>query len=287
MTNDQLIFILLIVMAIVLTFELIYILVKKKRRKEEMNLFRKSTEPVETLADKAHNAILTTESISSTLARQGVDIRDANELIHQARKEMATKDYASAIERADAAKLVLLRAKRAHEAGPQERTPPHPDPGRRPMNTSIYEPEYVKPPIREEKSLDSLPANYIQAKFMISTTKDLLEKRGLTNGEAYDFYTSAVNFYNQKDYAKALSQAIKAEKLLDSGTLTLIGEEKPAVTGENEIFVCPGCESEVLEDDAFCRECGQNLAVSMECRKCGSEYNSNDKFCRKCGQKLR
>jgi hypothetical protein len=73
MTKDQMIVMLLIAMAIVLATELIYIVIKKKRRKEEMSLFRKPSEPAEPLADKAHNTILTTESISSTLARQGLD----------------------------------------------------------------------------------------------------------------------------------------------------------------------------------------------------------------------
>ena len=286
MDKDQIIFVLLIAMAIVLTLELLYILLKKKRRKQEMKLLRKPSKPVEPIADRAHNSIITTESISNTLADQGIDTMEADALLRQARKEMSMKDYVSAIERAEAAKLVLLRAKREHKTRIGGSVAPGTDPVARPMNRSIYEP---KEPAREERNLDSLPANYVQAKFMLATTKDLLEKRGITSGEAYVFYSDAVSCFNREDYTKALSLSIKAEKILGSGALTLIGEEKHIHPGEEvtEVMVCPGCESDIAEDDLFCRECGQNLTVAQECSECGTEFNSSDRFCRKCGHKLR
>jgi hypothetical protein len=200
MTKDQMIVMLLIAMAIVLATELIYIVIKKKRRKEEMSLFRKPSEPAEPLADKAHNTILTTESISSTLARQGLDTDEADSLILEAKRLQAMKSYESAIDRAEAAKLVLLRVKREAAARPQKNAPPHPDPGMRPMNESLFKPVNPDTKPREEKSLDSLPTNYVQAKFMLSTTKDLLENKGITSGEAFDFYTNALRFFEQEDY---------------------------------------------------------------------------------------
>ncbi|MFO7619023.1 MAG: zinc ribbon domain-containing protein, partial [Thermoplasmata archaeon] len=105
----------------------------------------------------------------------------------------------------------------------------------------------------------------------------------------YNFYSDAVSHFKREDYTKALSLSIKAERLLDSGTLTLIAEEKHPRAGEEvvEVLVCPGCDSEIAEDDAFCRECGQNLAIAQECPGCGAEFTSADKFCRKCGHKLR
>ena len=288
-SRDQIIVMLLIIMAIVLTIELIYIVRKKRRRKEEMSLFRKTSEPPEPLADKAHNTIITTEAISTTLSRQDLDTAEADSLIQQAKGLMAVRNYESAIERAEAAKLVLLRVKREASAKPQRSAPPHPDPGMRPMDESLFKPASQNIESREEKSLDSLPANYIQSKFMLSTTKDLLEKKSITSGEAFDFYTSALRSFEQENYTKALSYAIKAERILDSGTLTLIGEQK-VVSGTEEVIevlVCPGCDAEVSQDDVFCRGCGQNLAASPECPGCGVGIETSDKFCRKCGYKLK
>jgi ribosomal protein L40E len=282
MDKDQLIILLLIIMAVVLAIELAYILIRKKRRKAEMSLFKKQSEPVETMADKAHNAVLTTESISSTLSRQGIDTSDADSMLREAKRSLSMRDYTTAMERADAAKLVLLRLRREHESKAPAPAQPHPDPGKRPMDRSYNEP-------REEKSLDALPTNYIQSKFMLATTKDLIEKREIRSGEAYDFYKNAVAAYEREDYTKALSLAIKAEKLLGSGTLTLIGEEKHIEASEEviEVMVCPSCDKEVSEDDSFCRECGQNLESARGCPGCGAETTAADKFCRKCGTKLR
>jgi len=287
-TKDQIIILLLIVMGIVLTIELAYILLKKKRRKEEMALFRKPSEPTEPLSDKAHNTIVTTESISAALARQGIDTSQADGLIQQAKKELALKEYSTAIDRAEAAKLVLLRAKREAGAAHQDQFPPSADPDKRPMNKSLYDEPQNAGGKREEKSLDSLPTNYVQSKFMISTVGDLIDKKGITNGEAHTLYTAAVKFYDQGDYTRALSSAIKAERILDSGTLTLIGEEKPSNIAQEvveEVLVCPGCEAEISEEDVFCRECGQNLAAAPECPGCSAEIAPSDRFCRKCGYK--
>ncbi len=282
--KEQVILLLLILMAVVLAIELAYILLRKKRRKKEMSLFRKETERSEPLTDRAHNAILTTEGISSALARQGVDTGEADALLQEARSNLSMRDFTGAIERAEAAKLVLLRLKREGAGTGQ---PSRTDPGKRPMDESLFTESEAKP--REEKSLDKLPTNYVQAKFMLSTTKDALEKKGIRSGEAFDHYQTAAKAFEREDYTKALSHAIKAEKLVDSGSLTLIGEEKlPPVEGEVlEVWTCPSCESEVLEDDVFCRKCGQSLDKAQECPGCGIETDPSDMFCRKCGYKLK
>jgi ribosomal protein L40E len=156
------------------------------------------------------------------------------------------------------------------------------------MDESLFKPSKSEAVSREEKSLDTLPANYVQSKFMLSTTKDLLEKKGITGGEAFDFYTSALRFFESENYTKALSQAIKAERILDSGTLTLIAEEKiPSISEEViEVWACPGCNAEISDDDVFCRGCGQNLAAAPKCPGCGVDIDTSDKFCRKCGYRL-
>ena len=118
---------------------------------------------------------------------------------------------------------------------------------------------------------------------MLSTTKDLLEKKGINKGEAYDLFMKANDYFEKEDYDRALSHAIKADRLLGSDNVELIGEEKDEVV---EVLVCPSCECEVADDDAFCRECGENLESADECPGCGELIDGTDKFCRKCGQKL-
>ena len=280
MTKNELILLLLMLMAVVVTAELAYIMLRRMRRKKEM--FRKKKEPADNIADRAHNMILTTESISRRLANQGIDTGEADSLLGQARRQEIARDFSAAIERAEAAKLVLLRVKREHSA----RQPrPSADPEMRPMDQSIFDaPEPVDiEEVKEERDLDSLPTNYVQSKFMLSTTKDLLEKKGINKGEAYDLFKKANDFFEKEDYDRALSHAIKADRLLGSDNVELIGEEK---VEEEVILVCPSCECEVSEDDAFCRECGESLESADECPGCGEPIETTDKFCRKCGHKL-
>ncbi|MCK5309295.1 MAG: zinc ribbon domain-containing protein [Thermoplasmata archaeon] len=282
MTKDEIILLLLTIMGMVLAAELAYILLRKKRRKKEM--FKRKSEPVETMADRAHNLILTTESISRTLANQGVNTMEADSLLRKARSDESAKDYSSAIERGEAAKLVLLRAKRGQTSGNQD-APMTANADNRPMNQSIYDSVDVplsKVQPREEKDLDSLPTNYVQAKFMLNTTKDLLDRKGISSGEAYDYYKKAKKFFDNEDYSSALSNAIKADRLAGSDTVGLIAEEKQE--SEEIIYVCPSCDSDIADDDVFCRECGENLE-DAGCPGCGEPIDTTDKFCRKCGYK--
>ena len=290
MTSDEKIMIILILMGLVLAFELAYIILRKKRREKEM--FRKK-EPVETVAERAHNLIITTESISKTLANQGINTLEADSLLRQARAEESSRDYGAALERAEAGKIVLLRLKREHAARSQGSPEvPSADPNVRPMNQSLYDSQdtpltrdagYTDMP-REEKELDSLPTNYLQAKFMLGSTKDLLDRKDINSGDAYDLFQKAKKFYDKKDYSKALSHAIKAERLLDSDSVGLIAEEVQPGHEEIEVYVCPSCDSEIAEDDVFCRECGENLEGDG-CPGCDEPIDSKDKFCRKCGYK--
>lgn len=277
--RDLVIAILLIAMAVVLAAEVIYIVIKRRRRRKEMSLFRNREPAEEPLADKAHNSVLTTESISESLARQGADTSEADSMIREAKRALAIKDYARAIERAEAAKISLLRAKRDLESEP------------RPAPALVPEDDADEgiPPAQQPMKKDSLPPNYMQAKFMLATARDLLEKKGVTSGEAHELYRKGAALFDREDYTAALSCATKAGQLLDSESITLIGGDaaEPKTDEAAEALACASCGSEVSVDDAFCRECGQSLAAAQECPGCGNEVDRGDKFCRKCGSKLR
>ncbi len=242
----------------------------------------------ETLAEKAHNLILTTESISSSLAGQGVDTQTADSILQEAKRFEVGGDHSSAIERAEASKLALLRAKREHRTHMPETS----GPVRQPI--SQVEPEYqneeeAEMPDTDAVDLSKLPKNYMQAKFMLSTAKDLIDKKDIKDGEAFKYYQKANEHFDAEDYSKALSFAIKSERLMDSETVDLIGEED--ITGEGEeveieIVTCPECDNEITSDDAFCRNCGEKLVFDTLCQGCEAEIGPDDKFCRKCGQKL-
>ncbi|KYK30376.1 MAG: hypothetical protein AYK23_01230 [Candidatus Proteinoplasmatales archaeon SG8-5] len=247
------------------------------RRKKEMRLRR--TPKGESLSDKAHNLIMTTENISTSLANQGIPTVEANTLLTEAKRYEVMGDHQTAIDKAEAAKLALIRAKRERDVGQPGPAVQRAQGGLK-MEEETYDEELV--------DISKLPKNYMQAKFMLSSAKDIIEKNGVKSGEAYDYYKQAKERFDAEDYSKALSLAIKAERLLDSETVGLIGEEETDEIEEEvvEVQVCPECDAEVSADDAFCRSCGQKLEFITACPGCEADIDSDDKFCRKCGHKL-
>jgi ribosomal protein L40E len=258
-------------MIVVVVAELIYFI---RRRRKKMKLRR--TQKGESLSDKAHNLIMTTESISASLTSQGIQTAEANALITEAKRFEAMRDFSSAIERAEAAKLALIRAKREQNVSPAAPANPPTQGG-----LSMEDEE-------ELVDLSKLPKNYMQAKFILNSAKDLLEKDGIKSGEAFDNYQKAKEHFEAEEYSKALTLAIKAERILDSDTVGLIGEEEADEVEEEvvEVQVCPECDNEVSPDDAFCRSCGQKLEFISACPGCEADIESDDKFCRKCGHSL-
>ena len=253
--------------------------------------FRK-TPKGETLSEKAHNLIMTTQSISSTLSGQGIDTEDANRILLEAKNYEMRGDYNSAIEGAEAAKVALLRAKREHDLSGSAAPAVKPSVS----VTAHFDQDMPKDdmPLHEEPETDDLdlsklPKNYMQAKFMLTTAKALLDKNGIKKGEAYSLYEQAKERFDAEDYSKALSLAIKSEQMLDSDAVSLIGEEEDDEE-ENveveEVLACPSCEAELNHDDAFCRKCGEKIEFEAVCPECDAEVEPDDRFCRKCGQKL-
>ncbi len=291
---DDIQIMMLIMMIIVVSIEIGYILWRRKKRESEMRFKKK--QKGETLSEKAHNLIITTESISSTLAAQGVATFNADSLLKEAKDYRARGDYSAAIERAETAKLALLRAKREHTV--PGTVQPVPDPSETEMSPVMApETEDIEMAHAPGESVDKskLPDNYMQAKFMISTIKDQLDEKGMEDGEggsskkeAVSFFKKAKKYFKNEEYSKALSYAIKAERLLDTETLGLIGEEEIVHRDDVEVeeMTCPSCEDEVTLEDAFCRKCGEKLEFQTLCPNCEAEINSDDQFCRKCGQHL-
>lgn len=291
MTKGEIQIILMMLMIIIVTIELIYILWRRRTKVAEMRLIRR--EKGESLAEKAHNMIITTESISATLANQGVGTFEANGILKEAKGFNSRGDYSSAIERAEAAKLALLRAKREGSMSAVNEPRASDLPLTKDDSVDLRsrsEPESLPEPMHTENvGLDKLPKNFMQAKFMLSTIRDQLKQKDIDDGEAHSLFQKAEGYFDNEEYSKALSTAIKAERLLDSETLDLIAEEEKKEDVEEVIvedLVCPGCETEVTNDDAFCRKCGEKLEFQTVCPGCDADIAPGDQFCRKCGQDL-
>ncbi len=305
-SNKQLIIIvLLVLMFLVLAVELMYLKSKKRKSLNKLN---------ETKSEEAFNNIHTTNQIISTMRAKGVEVDEAEVYMKEARQYQARGDHETAISRSNKAKEVLKAAKMRFDRE-QEDTEP----------VSSDDP-YIEPVTFRESTDDPLlpsqpstsavkrPENYMQAKFLLGTVRDLLKKdENQDLPKAKKMFKSAEKEFDNENYTKALSLALKAEKMLKIGNLDHIAEtpqaseeevEEEEIIDEEEYehrhhqkhtviegiieteASCDSCGADAHMDDAFCRKCGNELDFVVVCPGCETEVEGVDAFCRKCGEKL-
>lgn len=49
------------------------------------------------------------------------------------------------------------------------------------------------------------------------------------------------------------------------------------------MVTCGDCGTEAMEDDAYCRQCGEELASNTLTCECGAEVLPDDNYCHQCG----
>ncbi len=90
------------------------------------------------------------------------------------------------------------------------------------------------------------------------------------------------------------SQIEKARALLDwenqKDDLPLEKEADLTKSDEEELLVCPGCETEILPEEGACPECGWEFDLEDEtdeeeyfCSSCGEACDPDDPVCLNCG----
>ena len=93
------------VVFLVIAIAVVYFEYKLLRRKKEKEV------RVDTYEDQAHNAIISTRAISSTLARGGVRSREADDLLRKAEAARREGEHRVAMDYAASAKTALLKEK--------------------------------------------------------------------------------------------------------------------------------------------------------------------------------
>ena len=305
-SNKQLIIIvLMLVMFLVLVVELMYIRAKKRKSLGKLN---------ESKSEEAFNVIHTTNRIISTMRARGVDVSEAEDFMREARQYQAQGSHEMAISRSERAKDVLKAAKArfdreqedagdasSHSSSVESVT----------FKESTHDPLLPIPPGEAVRK----PDNYMQAKFLLGTVRDLLKKdENQDIPESQEMFGNAEQEFNSENYTRALSLALKAEKMLKVGNLDHIAEtpmphceddmeeeiieeeeyehrhhqKHTVIEGiiETEDVECDSCGAEAHMDDAFCRKCGNELDFIVVCPGCEVEVDSDDVFCRKCGERL-
>jgi hypothetical protein len=288
-TTTVIIVALVFVMIAIVWLELRYL-----RRKSKARRLKAEKRPEE-LQDQAHNSLITTRAIASTLAeRSGIQSNEVDSLLQEAQLACGRRNYRVAIDLTTKAKdrLAALRSEHAAQ-GDLARLPAPPEEG-----------EDEEPTTKELLQKD-YPPNLIQSRFAISVAESTIAEgqgSGRDVAQAETLIVSAKARFEAKDYSGALSAARLAEKCARGEPVTLsvpapsnpspppVGSAEPAPPRAVPAAVavgtgCPSCGAPLREGDTFCRKCGTHVVLT-DCPTCGADLLADDAFCRKCGTRI-
>jgi double zinc ribbon protein len=285
-TTTIILVVLVVIMIVVVWFELRVLRKKSKARRE-----RSSRRPEE-LQDEAHNALITTRAIASTMAeRSGVHSEEVDTMLQEAQMAYNRRNYRVSVELTPRAKerLVSLRGAQSSDGDAAKLEALGSAPG-------------SDEPTTKEVLTKQYPPNLIQSKFSISLAETSIgsaEAAGRDVAVAKSLLTSAQSRFDAQDYGGALSIARQADKSARGEpvavsaapaavTPTTAAPPAPQAPGPVAVTVggaCPSCGAPMKPDDTFCRKCGAR-AVLTNCPTCGASLLADDAFCRKCGTRL-
>lgn len=289
-TTTVIVVALVIVMIVVVWVELNVLRKKSKARRE-----RSGRQPQD-LQDEAHNALITTRAIASTLAeRSGIHSDDVDSTLQEAQTAYDRRNYRVSIDLTKQAKDRLVALKGALTA--------HGDEAKLAALGSAPD---TDEPTTKEVLAKQYPPNLIQSKFSISiaeTSIEAAEASGRDVTTARSLLSAARSRYDSQDYGGALSIARQADKsargeAIAASAATPVAASSvasaPAGSPSSEAAkpaavpsgsACPSCGAPMKPDDAFCRKCGTR-AVLTNCPTCGASLLADDAFCRKCGTRV-
>jgi double zinc ribbon protein len=283
--------VLVFVMVAVTWLELRVLRKKSKARRE------RSGRRTEELEDEAHNALITTRAIASTLAdRGGIRSEEVDSMLQEAQTAYNRHNYRVALDLTTRVKERLVALKGAQTAqGDAAKLDALPSSGEsdEPTTKEVLQKQY--------------PPNLVQSKFSISlaeTSIESAEAAGRDVATARSLLDSARSRFESQDYGGALTIARQAEKSARGEAVAVSvapaaftpaasvaanpsppSAPKPAAVAVLAGSACPSCGAPMKPDDTFCRKCGTR-AVLTSCPTCGASLLADDAFCRKCGTRL-
>lgn len=239
--------------------------------------------------DHIYNSLATYRAVSSSLGSQGRDTTEADILLFQAEGAYKRGQFTDCKDLTDRAKIALRNAPQKEKVVPASapkgsaeeiipvEVPIEPAP---PVTKEAAKPADV-PSLKTRK----MPCNYLESKFVIDSTKSMLDVAPEGRREAARcMLDDAQACFEEADYTDALRHAVKAKKLLegceDHATAMMERDEPDA----KDAIACAGCAAVMSPDDVFCFACGAPALRS--CPNCSADLVRGDAFCRKCGTRL-
>ncbi len=270
MADDVTVAVILVLVAIAVATFLETRFLRRKMKNRRVRAAKRDDE----VQDEAHNAIVTTKAIMTSLERQGIRSEEAAGWLREAQVANTRHNYRVAVELTAKAKARLLALKSAQASkGDLVKLDQLPSGGSTEEMTT------------KEVLQKDLPPNLLQSKFSIGVAETALEQgrvAGRDTAQAMQLLEAAKARFDAKDYAGALSIARLSKRAANG---EVVDAPVPVAAPPPVASVgptCPSCGAALQADDVFCRKCGTRV-VSNGCASCGATLLPDDAFCRKCG----
>ena len=267
---------------VVVAFAIIGVFEMRFLRKKMKNRRVRTPKGESELPDSAHNAIVTTKAIISSMERQGIRSPEASAWVREAEMASQRHNYRVVLELTGKARERLLALKSAHVA-----------------QGDLVKLEQLAPVgaadevTTKEMLQNEIAPNLVQSKFSIDLAVSALDQARL-NGrdvtQASGFLDAAKGRFDAKDYDGALSMARLSKRAADGQTVEAPARATVVLTAPlapptAPVRSCPSCSAALGTDDVFCRKCGMRLVPST-CASCRADLLSDDAYCRKCGARV-
>ena len=299
------------ILAVVVAGLLFYMLRRLRTRKRR--ILGELDDRPELNHDRAFNRLAMARREAQILARQGLDVHRAEELIADSQAAFDNRQFDQAYRSAQSAHEALVNARRQGTTGSGASAPATPlnsvAPGagaRDPSGTTPARATTAASPA----TTPAIPKNRAESQFQIRLLGD--ELAGLptrraqdhTAAEARAFKTQASSAFERGDYTNAFRLALRGRRTLGSTVESLppVGGPGPATPGPANAPPgvsdptqaaeaaagaerCPDCGYPALAGDAFCRGCGRPR-TPMTCPSCGAPRAGDEPFCGRCGARF-
>jgi len=264
---------------VVVAFAIIGVFEMRFLRKKMKNRRVRTPKGESELPDSAHNAIITTKAIISSMERQGIGSPEASAWVREAEVAQGRHNYRVVLELTGKARERLLALKSAQAA-----------------QGDLVKLEQLAPVgaadevTTKEMLQKEVAPNLVQSKFSIDLAVSALDQARLIGRDvtqASEFLDAAKGRFDAKDYDGALLMARLSKRAADGQTVeaparaTVVVTEPPTAP----VRSCPSCGAALDTDDIFCHKCGTRVVPSA-CASCGANLLADDAYCRKCGARV-
>jgi len=264
--------------------------------------------------DRAFNRLAMARREAGILARQGVDVRRAQELIAESQGAFDTRQYDRSYQVAQSAHeaLVVARQKGAPSTDaplPSSVSAQYPKTGPAVAVPSTPVPVASSPSVTPAVK-PAIPKNRAESQFQIRLLGEELaalpprRARDSSGTQATALHRQATEAFDKEEYTEAFRLALRGRRALGGHLETLAptgagagratgtgngGGPAPDLARTAESVAggerCPECGYPALAGDSFCRGCGRPHAT-MTCPACGAVRGAEEAFCGRCGARF-